>query len=937
MKRNIFLLIIGVYSLTASDFTLLPRETSYTKPFFDKYPEYNGKGVTIFVMDTGIEPTLAGLDKNPDGSTKVVDVYDASQIGDHPVTKALTREVENELYLTDMVGIYLKDFSQYSVNPDDFYIGIFKEDDFKNSSPKDINDNGTTDDEWGFVIFMDGDGVWNFVMDMDRDQSLRNEDILNDYHINYDLITFKRAHPVFRHDWFSMAINIYADRKIVSFHYEDGGHGTHVAGIAAGYQINGDLDANGLAPGASLVSIKIGAGSMPGSATTTGAKKRGLKFIEDYMRRHPGQAVINMSFGIESSNEGFSEVEKLANKFCVNNPNVMFCTSAGNNGPGISTIGAPAGAQFVIASGALMDPVTGRDKYGYVSDKPRLIHFSSRGGDTAKPDVVSPGAMFSSVTEWDQGNFKWGTSMSSPYTAGVVASVISGIQLEYPDNEISSAFLTTGLMKTSSKLYGYSKIEQGAGVINMMELFRWLKKNIKDPMPPMYQLATETFNPGRPDIKSNSVYWRISDVEAIPEKNEITLIPKFSESTPKFLVDDFFLKYKIKSDAGWVVPAQKNISVHRDNKTNMNVRIDPSKIPENSMKTAMITLEPDGPYQKIEQIFYVSAINPIKFNRMNNHTYKQENIAVKPGEANHNYISIPFGTTGMHVEISSVENKYSFVRTYLFNENGIESRRFDNINSVNGINHVEATITRGLQAGVWELVTYGDLGGERESFYNLEISFYGVGYDDDEKKLSFTKNTKPTISGTIFPILDSYQNVEIRGSIDGYGKDHILEMGKSDTVSISFYKTSQDRSVQFNFEIPAERYSYFTDLATMIQDDSGKSVKSRGMGFSKDQIILSENTPEGHYELMLIYAYTDQDNTTEFEIPVEELHLFKDTIHSIHQLPNNSLYNGIPYKYKMTYDDLPKIIPTDYIYSGELKVVQRGDRVIANKRLKIVM
>ena len=313
MKRNIFLLIIGVYSLTASDFTLLPRETSYTKPFFDKYPEYNGKGVTIFVMDTGIEPTLAGLDKNPDGSTKVVDVYDASQIGDHPVTKALTREVENELYLTDMVGIYLKDFSQYSVNPDDFYIGIFKEDDFKNSSPKDINDNGTTDDEWGFVIFMDGDGVWNFVMDMDRDQSLRNEDILNDYHINYDLITFKRAHPVFRHDWFSMAINIYADRKIVSFHYEDGGHGTHVAGIAAGYQINGDLDANGLAPGASLVSIKIGAGSMPGSATTTGAKKRGLKFIEDYMRRHPGQAVINMSFGIESSNEGFSEVEKLAN------------------------------------------------------------------------------------------------------------------------------------------------------------------------------------------------------------------------------------------------------------------------------------------------------------------------------------------------------------------------------------------------------------------------------------------------------------------------------------------------------------------------------------------------------------------------------------------------------------------------------------------------
>lgn len=937
MKRNIFLLILGVYCLTAGDFTLLPRETDYTKPFFDKYPEYDGRGVTIFIMDTGIEPTLAGLDKNPDGSTKVVDVYDASQTGDHPVSKAFTTEVDNELYLTDMDEIYLKDFSQYSLNPDDFYIGIFKESDFKNSSPKDINDNGSTDDEWGFVIFMDDTGEWSFVMDMDRDQSLRNEDILKDYHINYDLITFKRSHPVFSHDWFSMAINIYPERKIVSFNYEDGGHGTHVAGIAAGYQINGDPDANGLAPGANLVSIKIGAGSMPGSATTTGAKKRGLKFIENYMRRHPGHAVINMSFGIESANEGFSEVEKQANTFCINNPKVMFCTSAGNNGPGISTIGTPAGAQFVIASGALMDPDTGRDKYGYLSNQPRLIHFSSRGGDTAKPDVVSPGAMFSSVTDWDQGNFKWGTSMSSPYTAGVLAAVISGIQLEYPDNDISSALMSTGLMKTSSQLAGYSKIEQGAGVIDMLELFRWLKKNIKEPSLPMYQIATETFNPVNPSVKSNSVYWRISDVEAIPQKNEITLIPKFPNSTPKFLIDDFFLKYKVKSDANWVVPAQKNITVHRDNSTNLTVRVDPTKIPANSMRTATISLEPNGPYQKIEQIVYVSAINPLKFNKNNNHSYKQENIAIKPGEANHNYISIPYGTTGMHVEISSVENTYAFVRTYLFNENGIENRRFANINSVNGINKVETTITRGLEAGVWELVTYGDLGGEMESFYNLEISFYGVGYDDDDKKLSISKDSKPKISGTIFPILDSYQNVEIRGSIDGYGKEHILEMGKSDTVSISFYKARQDRSVKFNFYIPAENYSFFTDLATMIQDDSGKSIKSTGMGYSKDQIILPESAPEGHYELMLIYAYTDQDNTTQFEIPVEEIHFFMSDISTIHQVPTTTLYEGIPYDYKMVYNKLPMVIPSDYIYSGELKVIQSGNRIISNKRLKIAL
>ncbi len=54
-----------------------------------------------------------------------------------------------------------------------------------------------------------------------------------------------------------MGLNVLPEEKIVSFHFDDGSHGTHVAGIAGGYQIGG-IDFNGIAPGANMMSMKLG-------------------------------------------------------------------------------------------------------------------------------------------------------------------------------------------------------------------------------------------------------------------------------------------------------------------------------------------------------------------------------------------------------------------------------------------------------------------------------------------------------------------------------------------------------------------------------------------------------------------------------------------------------------------------------------------------------
>lgn len=100
---------------------------------------------------------------------------------------------------------------------------------------------------------------------------------------------------------------------------------------------------------------------------------------------------------------------------------MVLCTSAGNEGPGPMSLGAPTDAEGVLSIGAL---------------RPNgdLAGFSSR-GPTAdgriKPDVCAQGVRVAAVRPgtWDRYAFWNGTSLSCPVVAGCVALLLA----EHPD------------------------------------------------------------------------------------------------------------------------------------------------------------------------------------------------------------------------------------------------------------------------------------------------------------------------------------------------------------------------------------------------------------------------------------------------------------------------------------------------------------------------
>ena len=439
--------------------------------FVKKNPKADGRGITIGILDSGVDLGHPALQKTTTGERKITDWVTATDpIVDADATwRRMTNPVSGPTFTFDG--------DSWKAPAGSYQISRFREAATTGGDAKgDLNRDGDTTDTWG-VLYDPAAGTVR--VDLNDNKDFGDDKPMKPYGKNHQVGYFGKDNPAtdvaervpfvveirkdvptdpYGGDWVGKKADF------VNIGLIESEHGTHVAGITAANKLFGGK-MNGAAPGAKLVSSR--ACTWTGGCTNV-ALTEGM--IDLVTKR--GVDIVNMSIGgLPALNDGNNARAELYKRL-IDTYGVQLVISAGNSGPGANTIGDPSLADHVVSVGASVSKETWAANYGSeVTKKNDKFNFSSRGpredgGFT--PTLVAPGAAVNTIQTWLPGapvvesgyslpagyGMLQGTSMASPQAAGASALLLSAAKRK--GIELTPATLRTALTShiESTKVVG---------------------------------------------------------------------------------------------------------------------------------------------------------------------------------------------------------------------------------------------------------------------------------------------------------------------------------------------------------------------------------------------------------------------------------------------------------------------------------------------------
>ena len=448
---------------------LMPLKSTGVDAFRAAHPTYDGRGVLIAILDSGIDPGAQGLIVTSAGGPKILDLRDFSGEGRIDLTPVVPdangRVQVNGAILTGAARIGRLTAATT------WYAGVFRELSLGPLPAGDVNGNGRNTDVFPVVVVKATDG-WVAFLDTNLDGSFEDEMPLHDYRQGRETIALG-TRPL------TLVANVVeptgaGNAPTLDLFFDTSGHGTHVAGIAAGHDLFTVAGFDGVAPGAQIIGLKI-ANNARGGVSVHASMWRAMDYAARFAAARNLPLVLNLSFGVGNEHEGRAVMDSLVDAFLASHPDVVMAISAGNDGPGLSTMGFPGSADLALSVGATFPGVFARaPQPGVPPPRDVLGWFSSRGGELVKPDVVTPGVAFSVVPRWATGDeIKIGTSMAAPHATGLLACLVSALAQE--GRRVSATDLVQALRVSARRFAGATIVDQGAGTPVLDAAYQWLK------------------------------------------------------------------------------------------------------------------------------------------------------------------------------------------------------------------------------------------------------------------------------------------------------------------------------------------------------------------------------------------------------------------------------------------------------------------------------
>ncbi|MGH9186905.1 MAG: S8 family serine peptidase, partial [Acidimicrobiales bacterium] len=273
----------------------MPIADTGAADFLAAHPEWDGRGVTVGVLDTGITLDHPALTTTSTGEPKVVDwvTYTHPFTDNDPTWVPVSTAVRGPSFVVGGTT-----YTAPSGGP--FRFGVFNERDPRLGGEvgSDVNRDGNPPGSSGtFPVLWDFQGarVW---VDVNQNQNFADESAMTDYKVNRDTGFFGTDNPATPvKESMPFVVQIDKKNKVVNIGIVSGAHGTHVAGIIAADGLFGGA-MTGAAPGAQLVSVRV---CLFVAGCTAHALIEGML----YAAKRADVDVINMSIGgLPALNDG---------------------------------------------------------------------------------------------------------------------------------------------------------------------------------------------------------------------------------------------------------------------------------------------------------------------------------------------------------------------------------------------------------------------------------------------------------------------------------------------------------------------------------------------------------------------------------------------------------------------------------------------------------
>ena len=314
--------------------------------FAAAHPTYDGRGVVIGILDTGVDPAVPGLITTSTGAPKVIELRDFSREGRVALTPFSPGSAGTVAFGGRTFGGAGR-IGRMAVSST-WYGGFLREITFGKVPGGDLNGDGDDTDVFPVVVIRATDG-WVAFIDSNLNGTFEDEMALHDYREGRQTIALG-SRPV------TLAANFSEENgaPVLDILGDTGGHGTHVAGIAAGHNIDNVAGFDGVAPGAQILGLKI-ANNARGGISVNGSMLRAMQYAAAYAAARGLPLVLTMSFGVGDEHAGPVVIDSVVDEFLKTHPDVVFAVSAGNDGPGLSTLGYPGSADLVLSVGSVLN------------------------------------------------------------------------------------------------------------------------------------------------------------------------------------------------------------------------------------------------------------------------------------------------------------------------------------------------------------------------------------------------------------------------------------------------------------------------------------------------------------------------------------------------------------------------------------------------------